>query len=311
MAVDYTTTGLIAKLKRFGSVPTSQALFLAADFIALMNDEMMNTLLPLIQRAKEQFFITSTDVAISSGVSAYTIPSRAAGNQLLDVVIVDSNGNEASMANLGPDGVKNQGGFATNDNFGFYLKDNKIILFPTPTATGRSVRFKYVRRPNQLIGVSAAGLITNVNTGTREITLSSVPAGFTTSKVYDIISNVPPFISLGDDLAIDSIVSNVITMTDDIPDDVGVGMYICEASESPIPQVPAEAHAILAQLGAVKALEAMDDKGLKKAQAKADQMLSDFLDLISPRVDDSGEKVVNRGGIFDATAGGYGNRSLW
>jgi len=312
MAVDYTTTGLISKLKRFGSVPTSQALFLAADFIALMNDELMNTVLPLIQRAKEEFFITSTDTAIVAGTSAYTIPSRAAGSQLRDIVIVDESGNEASIPNLGPSGIKNQGGFLTNDNFGFYLKDNKVVLFPAPTVTGRYIRFKYVRRPNQLVAVSAAGLVSSFNSGARTITLSAVPTGFTTSKVYDIISNVPPFVSLGDDLAVTSIVGNVVTMTAALPSGLAAGMYLCEASESPIAQVPPEAHALISQLGAVKALEAMDDKNLKTAKAKADQMLSDFLDLISPRVDGSGEKVVNRGGIFDASSGaGYGNRSLW
>lgn len=311
MAVDYTTTGLVAKLKRFGSVPTSQALFLAADFIALMNDELMNTLLPLIQRAKEDFFITSSDTAIVSGTAAYTIPSRAAGSQLQDIVIVDSNGNEQGMANLGAAGIKSQGGFATNDNFGFYVKDNKIVLFPTPTETGRSIRFKYVRRPNQLVPVSSAGLISSFNSGTRVITLSSAPSAFTTSKTYDLISNIPPFVSLGDDLAVTSIVGNLVTMTAALPSELANGMYLCEASESPIPQVPPEAHAIIAQLGAVKALEAMNDKNYKNAKTKADQMLSDFLDLISPRIDDSGEKVVNRGGIFDASAGGFGNRALW
>lgn len=311
MAVDYTTTGLVAKLKRFGSVPTSQALFLTADFISLMNDELMNTILPLIMRAKEEFFITSSDVAIVAGTSAYTIPSRAAGSQLRDIVIVDANGNEQGMANLGPNGIKNQGGFATNNNFGFYVKDNKIVLFPSPTEAGRSIRFKYARRPNQLVGVSFAGQVSSFSSGAKTITTASMPTGFTTSKLYDIISNVPPFISLGDDLVVTSIVGNVMTFSASLPTDLAAGMYVCEASESPIPQVTPEAHAILAQLGAVKALEAMNDPGLKKAKDKADQMMADFLDLISPRLDGSSEKVVNRGGIFDAAAGGYGNRALW
>lgn len=312
MAVDYTTTGLVSKLKRFGSVPTSQALFLAADFIGLMNDELMNTVLPLIQRVKEQYFATYTDTAIVSGTAGYAIPSRAAGNQLIDIVVVDSAGNESSIPNLGPQGVKNQGGFLTNDNFGFYVKDNKIILFPVPTEAGRSLRFKYVRRPNQLVATSAAGLITTINTGTKEITLSSAPSGFTTSKVYDLISNVPPFVSLGDDLVVTSIVGNVVTMSAALPTGLAAGMYLCEASESPIPQIPYEGHALLAQLGAVKALEAMDDKNQKTAKAKADQMLMDFEGLISPRVDGSGEKVVNRGGIFDVVGGSnFGNRTLW
>jgi len=312
MAVDYTTTGLVAKLKRFGSVPTSQALFLAADFIALMNDELAATVLPLIQRVKEEYFITSSDTAIVSGQSAYAMPSRAAGQQLRDVVIVDSNGNEASIPNLGPEGIKNQGGFLTNDNFGFYMKDNKIILFPTPTGSGRSVRFKYVRRPNQLIAVSGAALVSTFNTGTKAVTCISVPSGFTASKVYDIISNVPPFISLGDDLAVASVVGNVITFSAALPAELTAGMYVCEAGESPIPQIPPEAHALLAQLGAAKALEAMDDKNFKSAKSKADEMLMNFEGLISPRVDGSGEKVVNRGGIFDVSSGaGMGNRSLW
>lgn len=312
MAVDYTTTELVKKLKRFGSIPTSQALFLTADFVALLDDELFATVLPMIQRTKEEYFITSSDVAIVAGTSAYTIPSRAAGSQLRDVVIVDASGNEASIPNLGPEGIKNQGGFATNDNFGFYVRDNCVVLFPVPTTAGRSIRFKYVRRPNRLISASAGGLITGVTTLTKQVTISATPSGFTTAKTYDLISNIPPFVSLGDDLVITTLAANVATFSATLPTGLAAGMYMCEASESPIAQIPPEAHTLLAQLGAVKALESMDDKGLDKAKKKADQMMMDFVDLISPRVDGSGEKVVNRGGIFDAVRGGnYGNRGTW
>lgn len=313
MAIDYTTTGLIAGIKRRGSIPTSQALFLAADFIALLNDQLFSVILPLIHRVRQDYFLTFTDTAFVANQAAYTIPTRAAGVMLRDVVTLDSSGNEGGLTNLGIAGVKNNNGLLNNSNFGFYFKDNKIILYPTPATTDLSLRFKYERRPNLLIPVTSAGLIQSVDVNNRQVTMTATPSGFTTSKLYDLISNIPPFISLGDDLVVTNIAANVVTFSAALPDGLAAGMYVCEMGESPIPQLPVEAHFLAEQLACVKCLEAMNDKaGLEKAKTAADKMLADFEDMIAPRVDESPEKAVNRGGIFDYSAGGgWPNRRTW
>ena len=305
MAVDYTTTELIKSLKRRASMPTSQSTFLPVDFVALMNDEMHSVLLPRIKDTREEYFVTYTDTALVDGQSSYTIPSRAAGNSLRDVVLVDVNGKESPLPRLAPEDVKE-----TNSNFqgttliGHILRDNKIIVIPEPAnpAAGDAVRFYFERRPNNLILESAAAQITAINSGTRQVTVTNQPSAWTAALDYDVISNAPPFSSIADDQGISAIGSNILTF-DSLPTGIAVGQWIAPAGESPIPQLPYEAHHVLAQLGAVKALEILGKPSeVKIARESAGEMLRFFISLITPRNDGSQKKIVNRNSLFGGSS---------
>lgn len=92
---------------------------------------------------------------------------------------------------------------------------------------------------------------------------------------------------------------------------IEVGDYISDLGFSAIPQIPVEAHAYLAQLTAVKALEGLGDRtGMEAAQEKADLLKKSLLVMISQRVDGSVKKVVNPSGGLRVNNGlwrrGYG-----
>jgi hypothetical protein len=76
---------------------------------------------------------------------------------------------------------------------------------------------------------------------------------------------------------------------------------------TPIPQLPYEAHPILAQLGACKALEAMGDANVKMAWARYQQMAQSFYKVITPRTDSPAQKIVSPNNIYNVgLAGGVG-----
>lgn len=310
MAIDYTTTELVRSLKRRASMPTSQSTFVPADLVALMNDEMHSILLPRIKDVREEYFVTQIDQLLVSGQSEYVIPSRAAGNALRDVVFVDSNNRESPCPRLAPEDIKE-----TNSNFagsalvGHILKDNKVVIIPQPNnpQSGFSVRMKFERRPNNLILESSAATIESINTLTNEVTVSNQPSAWTLATEFDIIIPDSPFVSIADDQGISNIGSNILTF-DSLPDDLAVGQWVAPAGESPIPQLPYEAHHVLAQLGAVKALEILGKASeVKTAKESAGEMLRFFVSLITPRNDGSQKKIVNRNSLFGSSAA----RGLW
>lgn len=300
MAVDYTTTELVNSVKRRITVPTSQNFFLPDNIVAYANDEMFATVVNAIVSVQQEYFVTSVDATVVTGQTAYRMPARASGGMLRDIVMVDVNGNEVAVPRIAPEVVKSPL-FSKNSGplSGVLVKDDNIILIPdeTPFMTF-TIRFKYMRRPNNLVITSKAGKIVGVNVGANQVTLQSVPSFFTTSLTYDIIRGTPIFTSIGDDLVVTNISGNTVTFAA-LPTDTVVGAYLSESNTSPIPQIPYEAHLPLAQLTAATMLDATGDK--KNAEviyAKGKDMLDGFLKLVTPRIEGTGTKVNNRNGIF-------------
>jgi hypothetical protein len=179
--------------------------------------------------------------------------------------------------------------------WGFYLQDNLIILYLSSVNGGSSsfpfLRLRFVRMPSTLVQEAACGQITAI-TG-NAITVNAVPSTFTTNLTYDIVSNSPQmFISKGDDLAVTSIVGNVITFTQlpTIPSTLPgpqIGDWVCLAMQSPIPQIPFKpGFQLLLQLSAAKCLEIHGDtQGFNVAMSQAADMKTYFISVITPRVD--------------------------
>lgn len=301
MPIDYTTTELISKVKRALTVPTSQQTFLPNDFIAFLTDEMHETLVPRIKAANEEFLVITKDVAIVSGTATYRIPFRAVGAALRDVVLVDSNGKEYELPNLSQSYEKSNPVDSADRFYGFMIRNNSVILKPTPTDAAMSLRFKYERRPNNLIAEASAATITAVNTVARTITLSNQPSDWTGATLFDFLKPEPLFESLEDDVDITTVAANVITFpVGGMPSGLAIGQWVCEAEFSPIPQLPYEAHFVLVQLAAKKILMSMDHpRALEYVSANADKALDQFTRTITPRVKGSPRKIVNRSGIFD------------
>lgn len=298
--INFTTDELINAVKDIITVPTSQGLFLPANFVRLMNLELHKKLVPAMKAAREDYFIRTSDSTLVAAQETYRIPTRAVGGALRDIQYLDSGGAPADFPRLEWEFLKSNPIMSGDRYFGYIFKGHEVMMRPVPsTVSGEKIRFVYERRPNNLVLAAAAGLITAINTGTRVVTVSNRPSTWTTATIFDVIAATPMFEPIADDQAITALSGNDLTFSS-LPTGLAVGQWVCEAGFSPVPQLPYEGALVLAELAAVKALGAIKDApGLKEAKAQAKDDLDYFIRLITPRNPGTPQKIVNRSGILD------------
>ena len=299
----YIVDNLVNSIKLRGLPPSSQSTFTTDGYIQVLSEEMQTNIVPLLDSVSEEYFVTNFDINFDPTISEYDIPPRAVGGKLRDVVFVDSNGIEINIPRLRPEDIKTRSQFIRFQPapWGFYLRDSKCVLFLGQNLNSQPaypiLRLKYLRRPNILKTASLCGQIINI--AGNVVTLSNSDSSWTTSTTFDIIKGTPNFTSKGDDLTINSIAGFVLTF-DDLPEGVEIGDWVAIANYSPIPQIPPEGHLLLAQFATAKILEAMGDfAGMSAALGKAEEIKTQFMGIINPRVEGSVIKLVSRSGIGD------------
>lgn len=288
MAIDYSTAALITTVKRIASVPTSQKLLKNDAFIGILNDELQATLVPEIMSVREEYFVAYIDHVIASHSVDFLvdIPSNAIGGKLREVAWVDNNGclNKLPRIDLEADNNQRNGGVS-----GFRIQDNSIVLSPS---SGGTLRVFYFKRPNELIETSQAAKIIAINGNEIQVN-SSIPTSWIVGEKLNTISVVQPFQNKATNLTIVN-VSFPIVEVDSVVG-VSVGDWICMEGYSPIPQVPVEAHRVLAQLAAAKCLEALGDDKVVVAQKQAIKLMENLFKVINPRIDASPKRIVGAG----------------
>jgi hypothetical protein len=272
-----TSTTLIESIKRRGMIPTSQVTFQDVDLLDLCNEEMQIGLVPSLLKYHEEFLVYTKETDIVADTSSYLVPERALGSKLRDLFYKDEQGNLKEMTRASIEDQAYYQTYGGNTFHKFYFKNGSVVLMPAVNSnpTG-SLVFEYFRRPAMLTTSSRIGVITAIDTGTGEVTVSSLPSVFTTSTPLDFLEVGSPHRTLGDDktpTAIDSINKIVTFTTTDLPSALAVGDHIALAGEGFIPQIPDELHSILAQRVVCRCLEALGDtQGLSNATAKLGEM---------------------------------------
>jgi len=330
-APDYTVDGsslaLVSSVYRGILAPNAQNAQQPEDVIAFMDQEMRTTIVPLVLAAQEEFWVKNYDQPVVSGTFNYTIPKRAAFATWRDVVFVDPNKNEINMSMLSPEYLKltyPAGGNPPLYAFGFILQNDQIILYPNtlPAPTQYRLRMKIKRRPNNLTQTTNCAQIISINTGTNVVSVSAVPTTWTATDTFDIIPNSPQFTSLRDDQTISLINANNLTFSSPGVDPftglplsalptnaetgaftMQVGDWVCPSQMSCIPQVPYDMFPLLVQRSIIRVLESLGDtQNLTVAERRYQDMAVDFARTVSPRIDGTPKKIVNRN-----TPGWWGN----
>src|ERR1035437_9126155 len=88
--------------------PSSQNTYQLSDICNLMDQNLSIGVVPMLKKAQQEYFVQNIDVPIVQGTSAYTFPTRAIGNAVRDVVLVDASGNEVALNNLMREYIKVQ-----------------------------------------------------------------------------------------------------------------------------------------------------------------------------------------------------------
>lgn len=280
--------------------PISQNAFQLADIVTLMDRELSMSVVPILKAAQQDYFVYNVDRTIVNGTSAYTFPTRAIGNALRDVVLLDSSGNEVALNNLMREYIKVKSPFNFTPpiwSFGMYLTANEINLYNTliQSYTSYKLRFITERRPGGLTLSSNCAQIQGISGNV--ISLSNVDSSWTTATAFDIINQLPPFQSIADDATITLINGLQITLTT-VPTGLAAGQWLCPAMLSCIPQIPYDVFAILEEYTVSVVAEALDmSQLLASAKARIDAWETKMLKMVRPRVTGSPRIIVNQDNV--------------
>lgn len=166
-----TSNALIKSIKRRAFLPESQNTFSPEDFLEMATEEINIGLMEKIIDVRGDYLVYYIDVPLQTGVYSYPIPSRAHGNKLRDVAIVDSNKQtvfELSQIELDEISDYSDSFSYAYNNFSVFYLENDSVVFPkqAPTATGNYVRMHFYMRPNSLVAETRAGTINSVTEST-------------------------------------------------------------------------------------------------------------------------------------------------
>ena len=264
---------LIDSIKSRALVPISQSTFSPLDLLSFATDIMRTRIVPFVIRFQEDYFVKEELTSV--------IPERALGAKLKSVSIVGE-GREIPIPRLEPaDLGKNIQGFV--------LRGNKIILNATPP--WHQTKVSYYARPGTLVLPEAASQILAVSGNELEVT--QVPPTFQPGISVDLIGLEPTFDLISTPKILE--IRGKKLVLGSIFEGIKAGFWVARIGESPVPQIPLELHPLLAQAVAVQLLESLGfaDKAAS-AQQTYDRMEADVVTLISPRIDESRKRVINR-----------------
>lgn len=317
--IDYTTTGLVANVQRRITLPDAQNLYAPDALIAFMGDELSGTIVPLVHSVQQEYWVQQINIPLVQNQTNYTIPIRGAANGLRLVTLVDNNGNEIDYPMLRPENTASSynwlSPYSTSTLYGFYMEGDHIVMFPNSVVTNpvNTIRFRIERQPSQLCDVLEAAQITAISG--QNVTVTNIPADWTTSLTYDIQNGQPQFGPKLDDAVVSALntLTLVITFTTALPSNVAVGDWIAIANTAPIPQIPYQMFPYLAQCVAGLCLAGLADQGpYEESKQKLMLMKEDILKLLQPRDMGNVQTIVNRGGLFDnGQFWGWGSGNYW
>lgn len=289
-----TTTTMIADIKLIGSFPTTDSLFSNANYLSILTREQLTTVVPLLNKVNEEYFITEKDYAVTANQISYRIPARAVGSQLRDVQLVSSSGDVTGLVRLFEDNRES----SNEGQQGYYIKGNSVLLSPTPTTTtGDTLRLIYMRRPSTFVLPSACGEITSIDTGTNQVVVSALPSTMTTSTSIDFIQGSSPYDLLSMDAVISSVSGTTVNFSS-LPTDLAVGDYICLSGQACVPMIPEELVDVLIQAALCTCLSSKKDKSVELELQKLEQLKNSFIEMLSPRVKSDDKKILNKYSFF-------------
>lgn len=301
-----TSDAIIQAIVRKSGIPRNQNLFTSDDFLAFANEEMDLGLIPSIMQLHEDYLLATEIIPLTTTTNRYDIPARAIGNKLRGVSFRRNDGTENTTEmfrinrdNLGDYNV--QASFNTNGGLYYYIENNQVVLLAqASTLTSGSLVMAYYIRPNRLVLLQDVGVITNIDTVTGQIVMSSVPSNFSTQQLYDFVSVISPHKTIQMDLTatgLDPLTKTITFDPNNLSARLQVGDHVCIAQTCAIPQVPSDLHIVLAHRASARCLESLgDQEGLAASNVKLAEYELKTPVLIDDRVEDSPLKIINRFG---------------
>lgn len=297
----WTTSDLVTSVKNRAMIPDASAgSFSSATLLNFATEELLLTLVGIILSCREKYYETSVDTAVQAAVAAIPIPTRAIGNTVSAVMYVYQQAIR-QLQPIDPSTVNTlvPAAYPTN----YYFQNNQVVLYPVPSSSQGTIRLRYFQRPNRLEQTSNCAQITSFDpVGMTATCAGGVPSTWSSGTLLDWIpGNAAQATPYGLGFAVTGVSGNVISFAALPVANAAIlapgptnGDWLAITEFTPIPEIPFEFQVVLAQMTAVKALEAQNDQvGLQVAMAKLDQYMQSAIKMIAPRDQQSQKKIIS------------------
>lgn len=246
----YTSDDLITAIERDSFQPAAQDHFTTAQKLAIADDEIQETLAPLLVSLDAGYFLEPADTAFVADQSGYDLDRYAMWNKVRRVEVLDEDGNPRELVFITPEQRNNYDTANSGTPRAFEMRHSQIIVVPTPDAAAETLRQWIYRRPGRLVATSAAAVVSSVNSGTGVVTYTAdKPSTFTSSSVHDVYRGNSPFrrvVTASTATASGS--STTQTFSTAVVALIQAGDYVCVRDETVFPAVPIELHPFLKDL---------------------------------------------------------------
>lgn len=163
-----TVTNIITRVQRLITLPTDTTLFNTNDYMAFMNDCLIEKVYPRLMKVREDYFLVRDVFNLQNSqaqdlypTGVIPIPNRAWGNTLREVRYIDVSGNYYKMnpyflEDLDLYQSRNLS-FSSAFQKGYVNFNNGIKLVPPPSQDPGSIEMHYIITPSILINFSSDG----------------------------------------------------------------------------------------------------------------------------------------------------------
>jgi len=294
---------LIDAVKRRAFLPNTQNALDDQDILNFLNEELNDSVIPLIMSMHEEYFLTKTTIPLVANQQNYKIPYRAVGRKIRDVKFADPNGNLYRMPRVDP---SQRDYFQHGEVFqpiAFHLQGDEIVVInKIGQSVNGSLEIMYYLKPNELVKENRVATVTSIDLTNGILTLSSIPSNLTVGSSVDLLEAKFGNRTLGFDktiTAIDNTNKTVTLGSGNVPSTMVVGDFIASAGECIIPQIPVEMHSILAERAAARCLASLGDvNGVQVANGKIAEMENKVGAMIDNRTEGQPQKVNNLQGLL-------------
>jgi hypothetical protein len=273
MAADFTTTELVASVKRRSFLPANDETLTDADILAILDEEMRLYILPFIRECNEELLIRRYDVTPPSD-GRIRVGTRFGLESVKAVYGTTDGTNYTQLMRVEPEQAPHQtlGANGIGGCF-WYFEDDFVCLASTPTPF-TTIRLTYYLRPNKLVPVEECALVTAIGSpgedGTN-VSLSNYIVALQDADDVDIVDAAPGLRILQMD-AVQTYQDDTTTQIASLSSSVAAGDYVCLVGESCVPNIPADLVPLLTQRAVVVCLGGKNDVALDQQTQRLMQM---------------------------------------
>lgn len=305
-----TTTDLVADIRVRTAAPATDGLVDDTELLQLADEEMRTELAQILISARSEYWLAVETQTIVSGTASYRIPDRALGQGLRDVTVYDELNNEWNLVQVSAD---RRYLYTTPSSSGapaaFTLDNGKVVLLPTPSTSGYTLRLRYYARPPRLDLLANCAAILNAKDSLSFYVTGTIPSWVTaiaTTPAYvDIVRGDGMRDAIIADAVATHFATDIVTLSaaydvDDIADTAsptgGRVDYLCRAGFTCYPPIPDELQPVLVALGCRAYAEAIGDQAaMQAADAMYRRKAAAARSVLIPRVDGEDLRIVPLG----------------